>query len=246
VVRVASVLLPLPLPEAFDYEAPDGMALERGDHVCVPLGPRSAHGVVTAVRDSPGHNRPLKIVERRLDEPSLPPGTLAFVEWAARYACDLPGMPLAIALRGLRAPPPRPERLVVASGRAPRKLTPQRERVLEAAVEPLAPSALAVAAGVSSGVVKALLDDGALSWVERQPIAAFPEPDPERPSSELNASQRVAADALSASVARAEFEVTLLDGVTGSGKTRSTWRRSPPRSAPTRPPRCWCCCRRSR
>jgi primosomal protein N' (replication factor Y) len=218
-MRVASVLLPLPLPEAFDYEAPDGLDLARGDHVCVPLGPRAAHGVVTAVRDSPGHNRPLKTVERRLEEPSLPSGTLAFVEWAARYACDLPGMPLAIALRGLRAPPPRPERLLVASGQPPSRPTPARARVLEAATEPLAPSALAAAAGVSSGVVKALAEDGALAWVERQPVAAFDPPDPARSGAELNPSQRAAATALAADIRAGGLTVTLVDGVTGSGKT---------------------------
>ena len=43
---VASVLMPLPLPEAFDYEVPEGMALVPGDHVAVPLGPREVAGIV--------------------------------------------------------------------------------------------------------------------------------------------------------------------------------------------------------
>jgi primosomal protein N' (replication factor Y) len=218
-LRLASVLLPLPLPEAFDYEVPEGMALAPGDHVCVPLGPRPVRGVVQAVRDAPGHNRPVKPVERRIEEPPLPPGTLAFVEWAARYACDLPGMSLAIALRGLRAPAPRPERLVVATGKAPARATPARARVLAAAAEPLPPAALAAAAEVSSGVVKGLLDDGALELVLRTPAPAFPEPGVDRPGAELNPSQRAAADALADLVRAGGFKPTLLDGVTGSGKT---------------------------
>ncbi len=218
-MRVASVLLPLPLPEAFDYEAPAGVPLEPGDHVCVPLGPRAAHGVVIAVRDSLGHNRPLKPVEERLDLPPLPPNTLKFVEWAARYACDLPGMPLAIALRGLRAPPPKPERLLVASGKPPFRTTPARTRVIDAAQTPIAPAALANAAAVSSGVVKALIDDGALFVIERHPVAAFDPPDSARPGATLNSSQRAAADALTADIHACGFHPTLLDGVTGSGKT---------------------------
>ena len=39
-MRIAQVLLPLPLPEAFDYAEPEGMALNLGDIVAVPLGPR--------------------------------------------------------------------------------------------------------------------------------------------------------------------------------------------------------------
>ncbi len=38
--RIASVLLPMPLPEAFDYAEPDGLELGLGDHVTVPLGSR--------------------------------------------------------------------------------------------------------------------------------------------------------------------------------------------------------------
>ena len=82
--RIASVLLPMPLPEAFDYAEPEDMGLAVGDHVVVPLGPRRMVGVVTALRDGAGHNRPLKPVLERRDEPALPPGTLRFVEWAAR------------------------------------------------------------------------------------------------------------------------------------------------------------------
>ena len=81
--RIAQVLLPLPLPEAFDYAEPEGMALALGDLVAVPLGPRQVGGVVVGLRDGAGHNRPLKPVLARLDEPALPPGALAFLDWAA-------------------------------------------------------------------------------------------------------------------------------------------------------------------
>ncbi|HEX7884334.1 MAG TPA: primosomal protein N', partial [Phenylobacterium sp.] len=104
--RIASVLIPMPLPEAFDYAEPEGMGLAPGDQVAVPLGPRLIRGVVTELREALGGNRPLKPVAERLDDPPLPPGTVEFVQWAARYAVDAPGQPLAIALRGARAPKP--------------------------------------------------------------------------------------------------------------------------------------------
>ena len=68
--------------------------------------------MVSELREALGVNRPLKPLTGRVDDPPLPPTTLAFVEWAARYACEPPGEALALALRGLRAPAPRPERLV--------------------------------------------------------------------------------------------------------------------------------------
>ena len=58
-MRIASVLLPMPLPEAFDYAEPEGMDLPVGDQVSAPLGPRLHRGVVTRLRDGTGGNRPL-------------------------------------------------------------------------------------------------------------------------------------------------------------------------------------------
>ena len=219
-MRIAQVLLPLRLPEAFDYAEPEGMELNLGDIVAVPLGPRRVGGVVTGLRDGTGHNRPLKPVLARMDEPSLPPGALAFIDWAARYSVDVPGAPLSIALRGARAPKPRPERKLAATGAEPQRGTPARARVLEAAKDgPLAAAALAAKASVSAGVLKALIDEGCLEERFEIAEAAFPQPDPSRPATPLNPSQAAAATALKALVAQGGFQAALLDGVTGSGKT---------------------------
>ncbi len=209
----------MPLPEAFDYAEPEGMALAIGDMVVVPLGPRRLRGVVTGVRDGAGGNRPLKAVIERGAEPPLPRRTLEFVQWAARYGVDAPGQPLAIALRGLRAPLPRPRRLLIASGVAPARSTPARARVTAAATEPLSASELARAAGVSGGVIRALLDQGVLEAVS---IAASPPvavPDLTRPGAMLNPSQAAAVAGFKAMIGEGAFAAALLDGVTGSGKT---------------------------
>ena len=129
--RVASVLLPMPLPEAFDYLVEDDLPLAVGDQVAAPLGPRLVRGVVTAVREAFGVNRPLKPLAGRLEEAALPGNTLAFIDWAARYACQPPGEALAMTLRGLRSPPPKPERRLIATGAEPARATPARTRVLE-------------------------------------------------------------------------------------------------------------------
>ena len=216
---IAQVLIPIPLPEAFDYDASSSMNLAVGDHVTVPLGTRLVRGVVTGLRPAQGGNRPLKPVAERLDDPPLPARTLEFVQWAARYGVDLPGLPLAMALRGLRAPKPKPERRVVASGTDPTRVTAARLRVLAAAAAPLTRAGLADASGVSAAVIKALIDCGALSQVLITPIAAWTPPDLELPGADLNPSQAAAAGGLRGLVGRDRFAVALLDGVTGSGKT---------------------------
>ena len=219
-VRIVSVLLPLPLPEAFDYEEPEGLGLSVGEQVAVPLGARLAPGVVTAVREGAGGNRPLKPVSGRLEALPLSPATVDFIQWAARYAAELPGLPLAIALRGARAPLPRPERLVALSGRPPSRPTPARTRVLEAAGEgPSTPADLARRAGVSAAVVRGLIDDGALGMRLAPRPESFGVPDLDLPAPPLNDSQTAAAAGLRAMLEEGGFQAALLDGVTGSGKT---------------------------
>ena len=219
-MKVASVLLPLPVPEAFDYEVPEGLDLVRGDQVAAPLGPRLVRGVVSEVRETTGSNRRLKPVEGRLDDPSLPERTLDFLEWAARWTLSPPGEMAAAALKGLRAPPPRPERRVRrVPGRDPARATPARTAVLEALGERAMRAAdLARAAGASTGVVKGLVDEGVLEIVETAAQAAFDAPDPAHAPAMLNPDQAAAADALASARGFAPF---LLDGVTGSGKTEA-------------------------
>ncbi|MFN7110121.1 MAG: primosomal protein N' [Brevundimonas sp.] len=222
-MKVASVLIPLPVPEAFDYEAPEGMALARGDQVAVPLGPRLIRGVVAEVFETTGSNRRLKAVESRLDDPALPAGVMDFVEWAGRWTLSPPGEMAATALKGQRAPRPRPERRVRRVGdRQPARVTPARTGVLEALGErSMAGADLARAAGVSSGVVKGLIDEGVLEIVEIAAAAAFDRPDPDHAPATLNGDQAAAAAALADGVTGGGFRPFLLDGVTGSGKTEA-------------------------
>ncbi|MGA0545291.1 primosomal protein N' [Brevundimonas sp. VNH65] len=222
-MKVASVLIPLPVQEAFDYEVPDGLSLVRGDQVAVPLGPRLLRGIVAEVRETTGSNRRLKAVEGRLDDPSVPERTVDFVEWAARWTLNAPGEMAQAALKGLRAPRPRPERRVRRIGdRRPGRETPARSAVLEVLGErSMAGAELARAAGVSSGVVKGLVDEGVLEVIEIEAVAAFDPPDPDHAPAVLTPDQAAAAEAIGAAVDERGFRPFLLDGVTGSGKTEA-------------------------
>ena len=222
-MKVASVLIPLPVPEAFDYEVADDMAIERGDQVAVPLGPRLMRGIVSEVRETTGSNRRLKAVDAVLDDPRLPPGTVDFIEWAARWTLSAPGEMAATALKGLRAPRPRPERRVRrVEGREPARPTTSRTAVLDAlGVRSIPGPDLARAAGVSSGVVKGLVDEGVLEIVEIEAVAAFDAPDPDHAPASLNADQSASATAIADAIDKGGFAPFLLDGVTGSGKTEA-------------------------
>lgn len=222
-MKVASVLIPLPVPEAFDYEVPESLSLTRGDQVAVPLGPRLMRGIVSEVFETTGSNRRLKSVDSRIDDPPLPPRVVDFVEWAGRWTLSAPGEMAATALKGLRAPRPRPERRVRRVGdRTPARATPARIGVLEALGQRAMPGAdLARAANVSSGVIKGLIDEGVLEVIEITAEAAFDAPNPDHAPATLNADQAAAAEALSQGVVDGGFRPFLLDGVTGSGKTEA-------------------------
>jgi primosomal protein N' (replication factor Y) len=100
-------------------------------------------------------------------------------------------------------------------------MTPARWRVIELAADGLAwtRSGLAHAAGVSLAVIDGLRERGVFAPVMIPPRPIVPAPDPGFAQPELVGEQAVAAAALTASTAAGGFGVTLLDGVTGSGKT---------------------------
>ncbi len=218
--RIASVLLAQPLPEPFDYALPAGMDVAPGAVVVVPLGPREVAGVVWAVKDGPS-SRPLKpVLDVIATAPLIGETMRVFIDRAARYVCTPPGNMLAMALRSREALEPAPvEILVKASGQMPDRMTPARERVLALAGQAMVPAELARQAEVSSGVVKGLIDAGALAGEEHSLDPPFAPPDPERPGPDLTYDQTQAAAELREAVRAKAFRPVLLDGITGSGKT---------------------------
>ena len=100
-------------------------------------------------------------------------------------------------------------------------MTAARARVLQLLADGLVRTKSEVAheAGVSAGVINGLIDEGALETLILPPEPVARQPDPEHAVPELTDAQRSAADALRSTVVKGGFSVTLVDGVTGSGKT---------------------------
>jgi primosomal protein N' (replication factor Y) len=193
--------------------------------VLVPLNRREEVGVVWDGGDAGpevGDNR-LKEVSAVLDVAPLPEALRRFVDWVAAYTLAFPGEVLAMALRvnALAAETPAPGwRLPEAQGGATRE-TVARQRVRAALADgrPRSTADLARAAGVSTGVVRAMAAAGGLVAVALPSAVPFVLPDPAYPGPALSPDQAVAGQALRAAVAARTFSTTLLDGVTGSGKT---------------------------
>jgi primosomal protein N' (replication factor Y) len=218
--RIVDVLVPVAVDTAYSYALPDGMALAAGDVVAVPLGTRETVGVVWGVREGGAGN--LKRVAGRLDTRPMSEAMRRFVDWIAWYTLAPKGSALAMALKlpdlG-RAEVPRVG--VRLAGPPPKRMTPARRRVLEAAAGGLVhlKRDLAGAAGVSMTVLDGLVDEGTLEAVALAPEPVAEAPDPDFARTDLSDAQAEAAAALARTVEEGTASVTLLEGVTGSGKT---------------------------
>ncbi len=227
--RRVHVLLPLPLDSAYDYAVPAELGDEEiriGDFVAVPLGRRAVVGVVwgegpadpgQAVADSR-----LRPIAYRLPTPGMAEVTRRFVEWLADYTCASPGAVLRMTMSVQAAlEPPRPRLAYCLAGPAPSRMTGARQRVMDVLADgiPLPGPTIAELAAVSSGVVRGLVKQGTLQEVQLPGEMTVPEPDWQKSGEILNDDQLKAASALRSKVDMGGYSTTLLDGVTGAGKT---------------------------
>ncbi len=208
-----------------DYRVPAGMDVGPGSIVVAPLGPRQLLGVVWEAERMPsdaevGDNR-LRNLLAVADVPPLGAPLRRLVEWTADYylapAASVLRMTLAStsALEGARTAVE-----YRSTGVVPPRLTPQREQALERIGDRQGLiRELATLAEVSDAVIRGLVKVGAIEAVEVSIDVPYPVPDPSHHEPVLSDDQRAAADALVAGVAEHAFHPTLLDGVTGSGKT---------------------------
>src|SRR5579872_382856 len=230
------VLLPVPLPGALNYRAIDGEALpEPGRFVRVNLGPRRLIGVVwdgeSEATDVPEDR--LRPIAEMLPTRPLPTELRRFIDRVAAYTLAPPGMVLRMAMSieaALLPPTPRrvctitEEGLAALAAPPSRKLTPARRRVLEILHDMPAESVAETArrAGVGAAVVRGLIALGlAAEHVAPAVTPRVEQPDWRTAGPMLSPAQTRAAKRLVERVESGGFNITVLDGVTGSGKTET-------------------------
>ena len=208
-----------------DYRVPQGMAVESGSIVLAPLGPRQLAGVVWEPERMPsdaevGDNR-LRNLASVYDLPPLSAALRRLIEWTADYYLASPAAVLRMALASASALDDR--RVMVeyrATGVVPYRITPQRAQALARIGQRQGlVRELALIADVTDAVIRGLVKVGAIEAVAMTIDAPYPIPDPGFAPPTLSKAQSAAAESLVADVKRKAFAPTLLDGVTGSGKT---------------------------
>ena len=226
--HIVPVLVSKPVSQCYSYVSEE--ALEPGTYLRVPLGSNSVLGVVwdtqsaLAAQDKVPDIKKLKPVDFVFAEiPPMPAIHRQFIERLARYTLSAAGAVLKMSLSSSNVfNPPQPvagyKRI---SGVDPDKLTDKRRKVWEALEdgEAMRASELARAAGCSSSVIRTMADQDLLREVEMSEEGLCARPDPAFGKVTLNEDQTAAAAPLIQAVMDEKFSVTLLDGVTGSGKT---------------------------
>ena len=199
------------------------MALAPGDIVLVPLNRRQEVGVVWDAPSGPEVvASKLKPVTAVLDAPPMTEALRRFIDWIAGYTLAAPGEVLAMALRVNALAPPVPAPGWIAANPAPAsRLTPQRRRVLALLADgvPRSTADLSRTADVGSATIRAMAGSGLLLAAPVPVPPPFGTPDPAHAAPSLSPEQALVAAELRQAVTEAVFTVTLLDGVTGSGKT---------------------------
>ncbi len=209
-----------------DYKLANGMQVVTGQVVIAPLGPRTVTGIVWDEGRLPGQEvdaaklRPLREV---VDVPPLSEPLRRLIEWTAEYYCA----PLASVARmvlssggALGGPTTTTEYRL--SGGAPERMTAQRAAAIAALEgEQATIRELSAIAGVSEGVLRGLVNQGAIELVSVAIDRPYLPADPDFHQPALSPDQLHVAKQLVQAVEAKAFEPFLLDGVTGSGKTET-------------------------
>jgi primosomal protein N' (replication factor Y) len=222
-MRAVRVAVPVPLHRAFDYAVPDHLAMPvAGARVLVPFSGRRLVGVALQLNPPDAHASP-KPIAAVLDETSVLGDELfELARWMAAYYLHPIGEVLSTLLpAAARKPEPlrieRPERWEIIGANPDLRRSP-RQRALFELLTGLGGSAdvnTIRRAGFERTHIKALLAKGLIRACEAPSMPPRPRPT----TAELPVLTDEQSTALDALEHGSGFRASLLDGITGSGKT---------------------------
>ena len=220
---IVGVLLPLPFNKIFDYRIDEDA--QPGEMVRVSFGKEVLVGIIWKTgKEADIDLSKIKPVIEKLSFPPLSPQLMKFITFVAAYNMSFLGLVLKMVLsvKGV-FDDPKTTILYKLSGKtlaeAKLKNSDARWRVIDLLKHyPYTRAEIGRGAKVGQPVIKSLIDAGVLVPELVKIKRDFPLPDVNFAKVDLTAEQQNAADILCAKTG-CGFSVTLLDGITGSGKT---------------------------
>lgn len=241
---IISLAMPVPLRRRFDYLPPEGLtpaqlqALQPGTRVLAPFGHRKLVGIVLQIKttsDIPA--RQLRAAERILDDQATLPTTILDLSlWAAQYyqhpVGDAISNALPVLLRKATTPLWAVEKAwrLTTEGKGLPAGAPLKGAARQAQLLAMLQTHGALnreqwqAASISSAVVKALLDKGLIEVFEQTGSNIAEQTGTITSATQTNTTQALQLSteqqlALNQLRSHSGFSCSLLDGITGSGKT---------------------------
>lgn len=163
-----SVLPPLPLAGPYDYLVPEGLSVQPGDFVEIPLGRQTQRGVVWGKARGDVDPAKLREIYGVLQAPPMADVTRKFVDWVSAYTMA-PQAVLRMAMSVADAlEPPKPIfRFTLADpadgdGDASVRMTPPRKRVMAFLRDhpPMEQADIMRETGAGASVIKGLVEAG--------------------------------------------------------------------------------------
>lgn len=220
-----NVLLPIPVSQYYEYLNED-LSLRIGDLVEVPFGKRYLPAVVIGSVEGQVEVSKLKRVLSKYDLPRIPEEMMNFVVWVSAYNMVSAGSVLKMVLSAPQAllPPRRIKAFVNAFDMQKQgvKLTPGRKRVLDYLADNKTRTVQEIIefARVTPAIIRGLQRSGLIDSVaitEKNLIETHKTKKVITPV--FNLEQGKAVSKLLNSLREQTFNVSLIDGVTGAGKT---------------------------
>ena len=227
--NIVAVVPLRPVRQAYHYAVPAGEVAMVGQLVTIAFGKSECLGLVWPQSLLHASNTPhlakLKtIITIHHNVPVLAEKHCEFLQWSADYTMGLLGLvaKMAVPINNVMMAEPHIAIYSLNPNITLEKLTPTRQKIVAALQNhgPQSAAALKLLIGTTASVVKAMAQAGQLlvtHHVRQQGPLKLDEKIMTLPP--FSAAQSQVADALVNKVSVKKFSVSLLDGVTGSGKT---------------------------
>lgn len=226
--QIVGILLPIAVSDLYDYKIPNGKDISLGDFVSVSFGRKEEIGIVWKIGKSANiPDSKIKTIKEKLDLPSLTPSLMKFIETSARYNINPLGSVLKMTLSvkdALQAPKTTTSYELnkdINIKDTGLKITKQRQLIIDCLNEtdkPLTKKQISDITGTSTSTINPLIEAKILKQISIITKAVFERPQANHTEVSFSDEQEEAVKNLYNKVGKG-FSATLLDGITGSGKT---------------------------